>query len=251
MTTTPQHDAPEQQGPAQGAAWQGLPAQGPPPLPPPPYYYGPYQQPPKKKHRVRTFLLISAAALVVFIGIIVGIVAAVGSGVNNALNPNQVATSAPAAPASSQASTQPAPTGPAMLSIGGQAQITENGSNAATVTVTSARSSRTPADPQFGSGPQNGYFVVVKVSVAADPAFTQGFDINPLDFYVLNGSTQYSEGNGNSFDALSSAASELNATTLGAGQQTTGPIVFDVSSSHGYVVYAPNLDGQPLAEWKF
>ena len=248
MTTTPEYDTPEQQGPRHGAAGQGVPGQGPmPPPPPPPYYYGPYQQPPKKKHRVRKFLLISAAALVVLIGIIVGIVAAIGSSANNAVNPNHVATSAPAAPASSQAST---PTGPAMLNQGEPASITQNGSNAAIVTVTSVNTSTTPAD-QYGSNPQNGYFVVANVSVATDPSFSQGFSINPLDFYALNGSTQYSESNGNAYDALGSATSELNAATLGAGQKTSGPIVFDVSSPHGYIVYAPNVNGQPLAEWKY
>ena len=30
-----------------------------------------------------------------------------------------------------------------------------------------------------------------------------------------------------------------------------GKLAFDVSSPHGYIVYAPNLDGQPLAEWKY
>jgi len=98
----------------------------------------------------------------------------------------------------------------------------------------------TPADSEFGSTPQNRYFVVARVSVAVDravdPNFTGGFDISPSDFYVLNDSTHYSEGNGNSFDTLGSSFSELDTTTLRAGQQTSGPIVFDVSSPYGYGV---------------
>jgi hypothetical protein len=31
----------------------------------------------------------------------------------------------------------------------------------------------------------------------------------------------------------------------------TGYLYFDVPSAHGKVVYAPNSDGQPLAEWSY
>jgi hypothetical protein len=160
---------------------------------------------------------------------------------------NNAASSNPATPAA----TPPTPTAPAILSQGQPAVITLEGSDAGSVTVTSVKTSTTPADPDLGAKPENGYFVVARVSVAVDPNFTKGFDISPEDFYVLNGSTHYSEGNGNSFDALDISLSELDTTTLGAGQKTSGPIVFDVSSPHGYVVYAPNLNGQPLAEWKY
>jgi hypothetical protein len=160
---------------------------------------------------------------------------------------NNAASSNPATPAATPAS----PTAPAILSQGQPVLITLGGSDAGSVTVTSVKTSTTPADPDLGAKPENGYFVVARVSVAVDPNFTKGFDISPEDFYVLNGSTHYSEGNGNSFDALDISLSELDTTTLGAGQKTSGPIVFDVSSPHGYVVYAPNLNGQPLAEWKY
>lgn len=160
---------------------------------------------------------------------------------------SNAASSNPATPAA----TPPTPTSPAMLSQGQPVLIRLGGSDAGSVTVTSVKTSTTPADPDLGAKPENGYFVAARVSVAVDPNFSTGFDISPADFYVLNGSTHYSEGNGNSFDALDISLSELDTTTLGAGQKTSGPIVFDVSSPHGYVVYAPNLNGQPLAEWKY
>ena len=166
---------------------------------------------------------------------------AVSNGGNNAGSSN------PATPAA----TPTTPTAPAILSQGQPVLITLEGSDAGSVTVTSVKTSTTPAEPDLGANPENGYFVVARVSVAVDPNFTKGFDISPDDFYVLNGSTHYSEGNGNSLDALGISLSELDTTTLGAGQKTSGPIVFDVSSPHGYVVYAPNLNGQPLAEWKY
>jgi hypothetical protein len=234
----------------------------PPPQQPPQYPpqqqqpgLGPYGPPPPKRHRLRKWLLILTGVVAAFIGVVVALAFGLSSAANHAANPN----SASAPPATAQPSSQPAtsnpatpePNTPAMLAQGDPASITTDGSPSATVTVTSVTTSTTPADQQFGSNPQNGHFVVANLAIAADPSFTQGFDINPLDFYVLNGTTQYTEGNGNSFDALSSARQELNATTLGAGQKTSGPIVFDVSSAHGYIVYAPNFNGQPLAEWKY
>ncbi len=44
---------------------------------------------------------------------------------------------------------------------------------------------------------------------------------------------------------------ELNATTLNASETASGWLLFDLPSPHGKIVYAPNLDGQPLAYWKF
>lgn len=244
MTTMPENHTPEDASARPGSGQ--IPAQG----SMPPYYYG-LHQPPKKKHRLRNSLVIAGVALVLLVGLIVGITAAIGNNVNNAVNPNHASTSASnASSAGGTSASTPPPAAPAMLSQGEPASITQGSSNAANVTVTSVNTSTTPAD-QFGSSPQNGYFVVANVTVTVDSSFAQGFDINPLDFYVLNGSTQYSEGNGNAYDGLSDSASELDATTLGAGQKTSGPIVFDVSSPYGYIVYAPNLDGQPLAEWKY
>jgi hypothetical protein len=118
--------------------------------------------------------------------------------------------------------------------------------------VESATVTTQPADPSFGSAPANGYYVIVKVSATADPSYTSGFEVNSLDFYALEGGHQYSEGNGNAFQALSNGQSNQDITaTLGAGNTSSGWIAFDVPRPHGYIVYAPNFDGQPLAEWHF
>jgi hypothetical protein len=45
--------------------------------------------------------------------------------------------------------------------------------------------------------------------------------------------------------------SELGYTTLAAGETASGKLVFDVPSRHGQIVYAPNYDGQPVAEWSY
>jgi hypothetical protein len=61
-----------------------------------------------------------------------------------------------------------------------------------------------------------------------------------------------SYGSANSSDALSDSQSNQDITaTLGAGETSSGWIAYDVPHPHGYIVYAPNANGQPLAEWKY
>ncbi len=131
-----------------------------------------------------------------------------------------------------------------------QEEITTDGTPSATVTVSRLVLSTQPADA-YGSAPQNGYFVTVRVTATADQGCSGGFDIYSGDFYALSGGSHFSEGGGNSYDALASSSSELGYETLAAGESTSGELTFDVSSPHGYIVYAPNLNGQPLAEWKY
>jgi hypothetical protein len=197
-------------------------------------------------------LLAGFAAIIL---VIVIAVIALGSAVNNAANPNHAApvTSAPAASAPASAAASATPSGPAMLAPGQSEQIADS-SNATigTVTVKSITVTTNPADPSFGSRPANGYFVIVKLSASADPSYTQGYDINSLDFYALSHGQQYQEGNGNSFDALNNNQSNQDITaTLGAGQTASGWISFDVARPHGTIVYAPNSDGQPISEWQY
>jgi len=126
----------------------------------------------------------------------------------------------------------------------------DTGATEGTVTISHPVLATQPAD-SYGSAPQNGYFVVVTAAAAADQGYTDGFDIYSGDFYALSGGSHYGESNGNSYDALADINTELNSSTLAAGETTSGKLVFDVSSPHGYIVYAPNMDGQPLAEWKY
>lgn len=149
----------------------------------------------------------------------------------------------------------PAASGPDMLTVGATETLADNNTNATegTVTVDSVHVTTQPADPSFGSPPANGYYVIVHITAAADPAYTSGYDVNALDFYALApGGRQFSQMNGNAMEALSSAQESTDITaTLGAGQSTSGWEAFDVSRPHGEIVYAPNLDGQPLAEWRY
>jgi Domain of unknown function (DUF4352) len=147
----------------------------------------------------------------------------------------------------------PTPTGPTTLVPGQGESVSVNGSSqtAATITVESATVTTQPAQ-SYGSGPANGYFVVVHVEATAAQSYTGGFAVNELDFYDLVNSNHYNPGNGNAYEALSDSQQNEDITaTLAAGETSSGWIAFDVPSQHGNIVYAPNTNGQPLAEWTY
>ena len=210
----------------------------------------PPMPPPRKSHRLRNWLIGIGVAIIALIGGLVGCAAILGNALNQAANPNTVSSqrAADTTPSASTANT-PAPAGPVELRLDDPASISQDGANAATIVLSKRVVSSQPID-QFSEGPQNGYFVAVRVHVSADPNLTTGFDINPLDFYALSGSAHYDEGDGNAFEGPHNGA-ELNATTLNASETASGWLLFDLPSPHGKIVYAPNLDSQPLAYWKF
>lgn len=210
--------------------------------------------PPKKSHRLRNWLIGIGVAIAALTGGIVGCTAIVGTALNQAANPNSVSSGNSAqtgalgsSPAS--AADTPAPSGPVTLQLGDPASISQDGADAATITLKRRVISSQPVD-QYSEGPQNGYFVAIRVNATGAASLTTGFDINPLDFYALSGSTHYDEGDGNAFEGPHSSA-QLDAITLNAGETASGWLLFDLPSPHGKIVYAPNLDGQPLAYWKF
>jgi len=107
-----------------------------------------------------------------------------------------------------------------------------------------------PAD-SYGEKPANGYYVAFKVTYKADKGYTDGWNVSSLDFHAVVGGQHFDEDNGNAYEALSDINQELSSSTLAAGETTTGMIVFDVPSPHGTIVYAPNFDGQPVAQWSY
>jgi len=208
----------------------------------------PPMSPPKKSHRLRNWLTGIGLAVAVLVGGAVGCAAIAGSALNSAANPSSVSSSHAASPPSGGTSSA-APSGPVELQLGTPASISQNGTDAATVVIGDPVVSSQPVD-QYSEGPQNGYFVAVHVRASAAAGLTDGFDINPLDFYALSRSSHYDEGDGNAYEGPHNAA-ELNATTLNAGETASGWLLFDLPRPHGKIVYAPNLDGQPLAYWTF
>jgi hypothetical protein len=111
------------------------------------------------------------------------------------------------------------------------------------------QTSTRPAD-EYGSAPQYGYFLTVQVRAMAVASYRNGFDIGPIDFYALVGSSHFEEGNGNALDAPG-ADRELDYATLNAGEATSGTLVFDVPAKHGKIAYSPEFEGGPLGYWTF
>ena len=110
----------------------------------------------------------------------------------------------------------PTSSGPTQLAVGQPLMVSQGGgtTTAATVTVTKVTVTTQPADPSFGSPPQNGYYIIATVTVTASQ---DGFDINTLDFYCLTHGHHYDEGNGNAFQAVSNPADITG--TLNSGRQ--------------------------------
>jgi hypothetical protein len=164
-----------------------------------------------------------------------------------------VSTAAPAAsPPAAAAPETPAPApSPDMLAMGSAGSVTTGGIPSASITISGPVITTQPADPN-GSAPQNGYFVTVTATMTADSSYSDGFSINAYDFYALSpGGGHYTEDNGHALYALSGSGQELSSSMLAASESTSGKLVFDVPSAHGQIVYAPNSDGQPLAEWSY
>ncbi|MGH3410067.1 MAG: hypothetical protein ACRDRJ_47365 [Streptosporangiaceae bacterium] len=216
-----------------------------PPMPPP----RPRHRP---RHRLRNRLIGIGLAIVALIGGAVGCTALVGSALTSAARPDSVSSGHAAlhAGASPQAAaSSPGPSGPVDLHLGDPASVSQDGADAATVAIGRKEVSSRPVDG-FSDRPQNGFFVAVHITVRASTSLADGFDINPLDFYALSGRAHFDEGDGNAFEGPRSNR-DLNATTLNAGETASGWLLFDLPARHGRVAYAPNLDGPPLAYWKF
>jgi hypothetical protein len=134
--------------------------------------------------------------------------------------------------------------------VGTPLTVTQDGVDAATITVTRVSATQQPADPEFGSRPQHGWFVTAHVKVHALSSYSEGFDYNPLDFYAKSHGGHYNIDNGNAYDAPGSD-SELDSGTLSAGESVSGTLVFDLPADHGSIRYAPNLDGTSIGGWRF
>jgi Domain of unknown function (DUF4352) len=207
-------------------------------------------KPPRQRRRWPWILAAIGATLLAGVVAAIVLLATLASGVDHAFNPNATHhSSAPAQPSSPAADEQPAPSSD-IVPVGTPLTVTQDGVDAATITVTRVSATQQPADPEFGSRPQHGWFVTAHVKVHALSSYSEGFDYNPLDFYAKSHGGHYNIGNGNAYDAPGSD-SELDSGTLSAGESVSGTLVFDLPADHGSIRYAPNLDGTSIGGWRF
>jgi hypothetical protein len=156
------------------------------------------------------------------------------------------------APASEPDVTEPPQAGPQILKVGETLSIQQSADTSgfadpaegsADITVTKVTAAtREPVD--YGSKPERGWFVIVHVKAVGTGG---GLDVNPFDFYVKSPNGFKTE------DAtyMDYWGPVLESATLNDGEHISGTMVYDVPSRHGQIVYAPNLDGEPIGIWKF
>jgi len=137
-------------------------------------------------------------------------------------------------------------TGPTTIKIGQTAEITLNDQDGATVKISKVSVASGALDT-YGEKPKNGRFKIV--TVAAANSGSEGFDVNPFDWYYLGADgTKYEYGDDNSITS-GYDGKDFNSTTLNKGEKTSGTMVFDVPASAKKLVYAPNFDSEPIAIW--
>ena len=102
-----------------------------------------------------------------------------GSALSTAANPDSISShSAAQAGSWSSLDSSAAPSRPAELRLGHSALINQDGTDGATIALTTPSVASQPA-AQFSDGPQNGNFVAVWIKVNAVDGLTSGFNINP------------------------------------------------------------------------
>jgi hypothetical protein len=202
-----------------------------------------------RRHPVLTIFL---GVFLAGIALLIALGAVLSSAANQITQPDQ-ASPAAAPAASSAASTYtppPVPAGPPVAAVGESMTVTQDGQDAATVTVLRVETSTQPVD-QYSYGPAKGYFVSVLVRYRAKNTYTGGFDVSPLDWYAKTGSQHFDEGDANAYEGPHGMNGELDSPTLSAGETTTGWLLFDLPSAHGKIAYAPNYTGGALGYWRF
>jgi hypothetical protein len=197
--------------------------------------------PPRKRRRWARRIGLGLLALV---ALIIGITVASSGTHVTATPPAAAGHSAPASPAAPAAPRAPSTMG---LALGRSVTVNDTGMGYhGTVTITGAKVVTGP-QTEFGLAPAHGHFVIATVKAAASGG---QLDINPLYFYAKAAGQHIGAMDGNAMGAIDSSQ-ELTASTLNGGETATGQIVFDVSSTHGQIVYAPGLNSQALASWNY
>jgi hypothetical protein len=202
------------------------------------------------RKRLQILLIGSGILALIVIIVIVVVVVVVNSSSTNSSSPPVIMS--PTRIPSYAVASSPTPTlpGQANSALGRSYAITQDGVPAATVTITAVRVTTTAGD-QSGTTPENGYFAIATITVAIMPNFNNYFYIGSDNFQDLVNGFHVSEGEGNAYAALANSANELDHdVALGAGQEITKKLLFDVPSKHGAILYGPGL-GSVIAQWKY
>lgn len=212
----------------------------PPPYPPQPW--SPQRRVWAARHRG---LLI--AAVVLTVAGVVAAAAAAGSGGKSgktvvASTATAAATDEPTIAPVEQTTADPttdAPSGLAAGTFGRQFNVKVDGEPGAGMTVGAPVFDRS-FDNGFSS-PRHGQFASFRVTFVAEPGAS--FDYNTFEFYVRDAT-------GAHYDATFDKEPNLASGTLNPRERVTGWVTFD-APRHAVLVYAPNMGGTSVAEWRY
>lgn len=85
----------------------------------------------------------------------------------------------------------------------------------------------------------------------ANPSYTEGWEIAEPEFYALVGGTHYDPGNGYAILALTDASRPSTSLPSSQPVRQPGDGWRSTCQADTAIAYAPNSNGQPVAEWKY
>jgi hypothetical protein len=132
------------------------------------------------------------------------------------------------------------------IAAGQAATVTAQAGLRVRLAASAPRVSTTRLSPDYGYGPQHGYYVTF--TVTAVNTGTGPIEVGPRDFVVrVAQQSPVTSYDGNA--PFSGAPTQLDNTQLDPGQSVSGALTFDVRHPHGTLSYAP--DGSAALSWAF
>jgi hypothetical protein len=229
--TPPAGPWPPAPGGPSGPGGPGASGRGQPPASPPP-------------GRNRTGLLLAAGGVIVLLLIVIVVLVASRPATDKTASAAASTTAAPTSievPATSDTTPPPSSTPePAVGGVGDTLDVATGSGPLGSITVTKVRTATRDPDPYASERAKRGRFLIVTVQVKAT---ADGFDISSFDFYVREAGGRHIEE-----QCCADFGEELESVTLNEGEKTDGVMVFDTRSGRATLVYAPNVDEEPIGE---
>lgn len=219
--------------------------------------------PPPKKSKTPLVLLILAITLILVVGSCSAIFYAVGHNIQQSqTTPVHTAPAQPSDdPAEGTSTDEPEATEdssgvdePASLNAGESVDI-EDSENDSTGTIKVGQAKNITSEYVMKgydkAKTDHGAVWQIRVDLSVPKTSKGTFTINPYDFYwETKGGERYENQNGQAL--WFGKAEGLNNSVVQPGRKVTGVLKFDASKNLDgvYLVYAPNLGGETVAEWK-
>ncbi|GLY67986.1 hypothetical protein [Amycolatopsis taiwanensis] len=215
--------------------------------------HDPYERrtprPPWRKIAIRLLRLV--------VGALIG--AGVGFGVHHVISPNYgtryIAVPLPAIP--SLPSLRAIPKEPIETKVGEQVVYSNPGSRGEVAFTVTKITLDGKCTEQFASGPENGHYIFVDLTVETSPDIGPGYGtelFNPLNFSLMGPDGVTQTGNALMSNQTSGCLSRGRAlpVVLGAGQKYQGTVVLDARTTSGALTLAPLGGGLRNADsWKW